>query len=69
MTVPFTADQPFWGRRVAALNAGPAPVPMHELARAIQRAEAFRPGAEAVSRQLASEDGVGAAIAEIRKVG
>jgi sterol 3beta-glucosyltransferase len=24
--VPFFGDQPFWGRRVAALGAGPAPL-------------------------------------------
>ncbi len=29
--VPFFADQPFWGRRVAALGAGPAPVPIKKL--------------------------------------
>lgn len=28
---PFFADQPFWGRRVHALGAGPLPIPQREL--------------------------------------
>jgi sterol 3beta-glucosyltransferase len=68
VTVPFTADQHFWGQRVAALHAGPQPVRMRGLARAIDEAAAFRPGARAVAQRLAAEDGIGAAIAEIRKV-
>ncbi|MEV0823911.1 glycosyltransferase [Nonomuraea rubra] len=30
---PFFSDQPFWGRRVAALGAGPRPLPVTELTR------------------------------------
>ncbi|WP_436530999.1 glycosyltransferase [Actinoplanes sp. HUAS TT8] len=74
VAVPFTADQPFWGERIAALDSGPRPVPMRgltprRLAQAIEEAPAFRPGAAAVARRLAVEDGPGAAVAEIRKVG
>ncbi|BCY11978.1 hypothetical protein L3i22_070660 [Actinoplanes sp. L3-i22] len=73
VVVPFTADQPFWGHRIAALRAGPPPVPVRgltarRLVSAIDAAPAFRPGAQAVSRQLRAEDGVGAAITEIGKV-
>ena len=28
IVVPFTADQPFWGRRVHAIGAGPNPIPV-----------------------------------------
>jgi sterol 3beta-glucosyltransferase len=28
IVVPFAADQPFWGKRVAALGAGPDPIPV-----------------------------------------
>ena len=28
---PFVADQPFWGRRVAVLGAGPPPIPQRKL--------------------------------------
>lgn len=31
LVVPFAADQPFWGARVAALGAGPPPVPRRKL--------------------------------------
>ncbi len=29
--VPFFADQPFWGQRVADLGVGPAPIPFKRL--------------------------------------
>lgn len=31
LVVPFAVDQPFWGARVAALGAGPAPIPRQQL--------------------------------------
>jgi UDP:flavonoid glycosyltransferase YjiC (YdhE family) len=31
LVVPHMSDQPFWGRRVAALEAGPHPLPRHRL--------------------------------------
>lgn len=31
MIVPFTADQPFWGRRTHELGVGPAPIPFSKL--------------------------------------
>src|SRR5205807_2467372 len=64
--VPFFADQPFWGWRVAALGAGPAPVPRGEmraerLAAAIRAAtedERIRQRAEALGAAIRAEDGV-----------
>src|SRR5690606_19496179 len=38
---PFFGDQPFWGRRVAALGAGPRPIPQRRLT-ATRLAEAIR---------------------------
>jgi UDP:flavonoid glycosyltransferase YjiC (YdhE family) len=32
LAVPHVGDQPYWGRRVAQLGIGPAPVRRHELA-------------------------------------
>jgi sterol 3beta-glucosyltransferase len=45
--VPFFADQPFWGRRIAELGVGPEPIPrrslsVDRLANAIQQATADR---------------------------
>jgi len=31
IVIPHAADQPFWGRRVRALGAGPAPIPVQSL--------------------------------------
>jgi sterol 3beta-glucosyltransferase len=69
--VPFGIDQPFWGRRVEALGAGPAPIPRKQLtaerlAVAIRRAvedESMRACAAALGEKLRAEDGIGNAIA------
>lgn len=73
VTVPFTADQPFWARRVAALRAGPEPIPRRRLtpdrlARAIAAAPDFRPGARAVADRLTGEDGTATAVRHIESV-
>ena len=69
IVVPFTADQPFWGRRVHAIGAGPKPIlvknlTVERLTRAI--AEASSPDADeraqAARRKIRSEDGVNRAI-------
>jgi UDP:flavonoid glycosyltransferase YjiC (YdhE family) len=71
VVVPFTSDQPFWGRRVSALGAGPQPIPERRLtadalASAIARAvgdEAMRARAQALGKRIRGEDGVARAIA------
>jgi UDP:flavonoid glycosyltransferase YjiC (YdhE family) len=68
--VPFFADQPFWGSRVAALGAGPAPIPRgaltaSRLAAAIRTATgdaAIRERAGALGAAIRAEDGVAAAV-------
>ena len=73
VVVPFMGDQPFWGRRVAALGAGPAPIPRkrltaERLAAAITRAvsePAIGREAAAVGRRIRREDGVAAAVGVI----
>jgi sterol 3beta-glucosyltransferase len=70
---PFAVDQPFWGARVQALGAGPAPLPQRRLdaarlADAIRAAvhdPALRAAAQRLSAAIRAEDGVGAAIARI----
>lgn len=60
---PFFSDQPFWARRVAALGAGPRPLPVRELtrdelaARLIAVGE-FRENAVRLGRRLRVEHGV-----------
>ncbi|HEU4325317.1 MAG TPA: glycosyltransferase [Roseiflexaceae bacterium] len=67
---PFFGDQPFWGRRVAALGAGPQPIPQRRLtaarlAEAIRTAvgdPALREHAAALGATIRAEDGVARAI-------
>lgn len=69
IVVPFTAYQPFWGRRVQAIGAGPKPIPVKKLtvekltwAIAEVENDVLRKCAQAVGRRIRSEDGVRQAI-------
>jgi len=74
--IPFFADQPFWGQRVAALGAGPAPIPRKQLsveglAGAIRQAVGSAEMRQAVARlgeKIRAEDGIGAAVAVVEKM-
>ena len=63
---PFFGDQPYWGERVAALGAGPAPLPFHaltvpRLASKIRRAvrdEEMADRATDLGHRIRAEDGV-----------
>jgi sterol 3beta-glucosyltransferase len=77
VTVPHIGDQPFWAARLAALGAGPPPIPRRQLsvpvlAAAIGDAVArpsYRTQAEALSRRLASEDGAAPVISMLARLG
>lgn len=66
----FFGDQPFWGRRVADLGVGSAPIPQKELtadnlAAAIEQATSdgqIEQRAAALGQQIRAEDGVARAI-------
>jgi len=67
--VPHIGDQPFWGKRVAALGAGPDPIPVKQLTTqrlvaALEQADeqAIRVRAQEVGRLIQQEDGVGEAL-------
>ena len=69
VVVPFTADQPFWGRRVYAVGAGPEPIlvkklSVDKLVGAIAQAESdvVRNGAQAIGQAIRAERGVDKAI-------
>jgi sterol 3beta-glucosyltransferase len=69
IVVPFTADQPFWGRRVHAIGAGPKPIrvqnlSVENLAQAIAEAErdVTRKRAQAIGQRIRSEEGVKRAV-------
>lgn len=71
---PFFGDQPFWGRRVAGLGVGPAPVPFKHLTPArlsvaLDETEAprIRAKARSLGEKISAERGVDTAIAFIER--
>lgn len=72
---PFFADQPFWGRRVHALGAGPAPIPQkrltaERLAVAIRSAltdPAMQAAAGEIGQRLRAENAVANTVAWIER--
>jgi sterol 3beta-glucosyltransferase len=69
IVVPHTADQPFWGKRVAEIGAGPAPIPVRQLTSqrlvaALKQVDdpALRARAQETGRLIRLEDGVGQAV-------
>jgi len=61
----FTADQPFWGRRVKKIGVGPQPIYVNQLSvekltQSIVEADdnAIRKRAQAIGQRIRSEDGV-----------
>ncbi len=77
VTVPVLADQPFWAARLAALGAGPPPIPRRQLSVPVLAAAihdtvtrpSYRTQAEALSKRLASEDGVAPVISMLARLG
>lgn len=73
--VPFMGDQPFWGRRVAELGVGPAPISRkdltaRQLADAVTRAvgeSRMRQEAATLGQKIRDEDGVKTAVALINR--
>jgi len=67
--VPHIGDQPFWGKRVAALGAGPDPIPVQQLTTqrllaALNLADepVLRARVQEVGRMIQKENGVGEAV-------
>lgn len=74
---PFFGDQPFWGRLVHSLGAGPPPTQANTLtpdglAHAIWKARfdpAYREVATRIGNAIAAEDGVANAVAYLARMG
>ena len=70
IVVPFFADQPFWGRRVAELGVGPEPIPrrsltVERLTSAIRQATSDRDmksRAAALGQRIRAETGIERAV-------
>lgn len=73
--VPHLGDQPYWGKRVHSLGAGPKPIPRNKLtaaalAAAIRDATSspdMKKRAEELGASISAEDGVGIAIELIKR--
>jgi sterol 3beta-glucosyltransferase len=73
IVVPFTSDQPFWGRRIHALGAGPHPIPAQRLSGPtlaaalgeVIRNPEIRFRARELGERIRAEDGVATAIGTI----
>lgn len=74
LILPFTVDQPFWGRRVQSLGVGSAPIPQRQLtsaklAQAIHESVAdseIKLRAARLGEAIRSENGVGVAVGVIQ---
>jgi UDP:flavonoid glycosyltransferase YjiC (YdhE family) len=72
--IPFFADQPFWGQRIAQLGVGTKPIPRKKLtadllAQAIQRVvtdQPMRQRAAQLSADIQAEDGIARAVDAIQ---
>jgi sterol 3beta-glucosyltransferase len=70
IVVPFAGDQPFWGKRIAALGAGPQPIPVKKLtveslAAAMTQSITdmpMRQRAAELGKKILAEDGVETAV-------
>lgn len=72
--IPFMADQPFWGRRAAALGVGTEPIRRQQLTaellagaiRQVTDDKGMQERARALGKAIQQEDGVGRAVAVIQ---
>jgi sterol 3beta-glucosyltransferase len=77
IVIPFFGDQPFWGRRVAELGVGPAPIPRKQLTAerltaAIHQAvtdRAMQKCAADLGAKIRAEDGIPNVVAIVRAIG
>ncbi|MFJ3720475.1 glycosyltransferase [Streptomyces sp. NPDC090057] len=76
VTVPVTADQPFWAARLAALGAATEPIPFRSLTAErlaeslgrVVRLQTYSRAAAEAARHLAAEDGAGETLKAVRRL-
>lgn len=76
VTVPVTADQPFWAGRLAAIGAATPPIPfraltVERLADALEQVgkqQTYTRAAVRAARHMRTEDGAGAALQAVRRL-
>jgi len=70
LAIPFGADQAFWGNRIAAIGAGPPPIPRRTLTtdrlasaiHAMAANDSLRARAAIIAKRLAEERGIDQAV-------
>lgn len=75
LVVPHMSDQPYWGRRVAALSAGPHPLPRHRLSHRLLTSRLgelvtntmIRSSAQVLGEKIRAEHGVENAVSFIQQ--
>jgi sterol 3beta-glucosyltransferase len=73
IVTPVMGDQTFWGKRVAAIGAGPDPLPVKKISasaiesvvRRVTQDPTIAERAAAIGDLIRSEDGIGSAVATI----
>jgi sterol 3beta-glucosyltransferase len=76
IVIPFFGDQPFWGRRIAELGVGPAPIPRKQLTvdrltAAIHQAvtdQAMQKCAADLGAKIQAEDGIANVVEIVRAI-
>ncbi|MFJ6432442.1 glycosyltransferase [Streptomyces sp. NPDC091416] len=76
VTVPVTADQPFWAARLAAIGAATDPIPFRSLTaerladslHRVVKEQAHGRAAAGAARQLVAEDGAGQVLKAVRQL-
>ncbi|GGJ42126.1 glycosyltransferase [Streptomyces brasiliensis] len=76
VTVPVSADQPFWARRLAALGAATDPIPFRSLTaerladslHQVVREQTYTRAAARGAQHMATEDGAGQALRAIQQL-
>lgn len=76
LVTPFASDQPFWGQRVHAIGAGPAPIPVKKISTPNlitslieMDAPAMRRSARHIGEKIQAENGIAKTIALIESLG
>ncbi|MFC8943139.1 glycosyltransferase, partial [Streptomyces griseoincarnatus] len=75
LVVPFLGDQPFWGARVHAIGAGPAPLPARHLAAGLTDrlgdlvgTDSYAARAAEVGTAIRAEEGLGAGVRVLEQI-
>ncbi|MEU9781180.1 glycosyltransferase [Streptomyces phaeochromogenes] len=75
VTVPVTADQPFWARRLASIGAATTPIPFHSLTAErltdaldhVTKQQTYSRAAATAAQHMGTEDGTGRVLKAVQR--